>query len=192
MTRVCREAARRDHHRVNARHHGGLGEREPLIDANLEPVDHRRLTRVIIRRWSAACSGRAVQHGRVCTMTHARRDGVSDLTIETVDHDGIVVMAFNGDIDITNAGQARTAIEEQLNNHPIGIVVYLAVGFLASTGLSLLGEAHRRAHQAGVGFAVVATARSPRRALLATGMDRILLLHETVPHAVEALRTTSS
>ncbi|HUQ59373.1 STAS domain-containing protein [Lentzea sp.] len=125
-------------------------------------------------------------------MTRAQRAGISNLSIETVDHDGVVVMAFNGDIDITNAGQARTAIEEQLNHHPIGIVVYLAVGFLASTGLSLLGEANRRAHQGGIGFAVVAAARSPRRALLATGMDRILLLHETVPHAVEALRNPTS
>ncbi|WP_434441682.1 STAS domain-containing protein [Lentzea sp. E54] len=121
-------------------------------------------------------------------MTRADSDGISGLSIDTIDHDGVVVMAFNGDIDITNAGRARTALEEQLNSHPVGIVVYLAVGFLASTGLSLLGEANQRAEQAGIGFAVVATAHSARRSLLATGMDRVLQLHETVPHAIEALR----
>ena len=116
---------------------------------------------------------------------------VSDLTVETVDHDGVVVMVLSGDIDITNAAQARTALEEQLNHHPIGIVVCLAVGFLASTGLALLGAAHRRAHQSGIGFAVVAASHSARRSLLVAGMDRVLLLHESVPHAVETLRTAS-
>ncbi|MGZ3146340.1 STAS domain-containing protein [Lentzea chajnantorensis] len=124
-------------------------------------------------------------------MTHARRDGISDLTIETVDHDGVLVVALNGDIDITNASQVRTALEEQLNTHPVGIVVWLAVGFLASTGLSTLGEASRRAQQAGVGFAVVAAAHSARRSLLVAGMDSVLLVHESVPHAVEALRTAA-
>ncbi len=121
-------------------------------------------------------------------MTHSRSYGTSDLNIETVEHDDVVVMVLNGDIDITNVEQARTAIEAQLNNHPAGIVVYLAVGFLASTGLSMLGAANQRAKQAGIGFAVVATTHPARRSLLATGLDQILLLHETVPHAVEALR----
>ncbi|GGN28968.1 hypothetical protein GCM10011609_85620 [Lentzea pudingi] len=125
-------------------------------------------------------------------MTHAPLDGISDLSIEAIDHDGVVLMALTGDIDITNAGQARAAIEEQLNNHPIGIVICLAVSFLASTGLSMLGEVHRRTQQAGIGFAVVATTRSAQRSLQASGMDRILLLHDTVPHAVEGLQKATA
>jgi anti-anti-sigma factor len=125
-------------------------------------------------------------------VTHRQDFGTSDLNIETVEHDGVVVMVLNGDIDITNVDQARTAIEAQLNNYPVGIVVYLAVGFLASTGLSMLGAANQRAKQAGIGFAVVATERPARRSLLATGLDQVLLMHETVPHAVEALRGAST
>ncbi|WP_189155037.1 STAS domain-containing protein [Lentzea pudingi] len=125
-------------------------------------------------------------------MTRTHSDGISDLSIDTIDHDGVVVMAVTGDIDITNAGQLRAAIEDGLNSCPVGIVVYLAVGFLASSGLSILGEANQRARQAGTGFAVVATVRSARRSLLTAGMDRVLLLHETVPHAVEALRTAAA
>ncbi|ANZ41665.1 hypothetical protein BBK82_42675 [Lentzea guizhouensis] len=125
-------------------------------------------------------------------MTRAQSDGTSELKIETVEHDGVAVVALSGDIDITNSNRARLAIEAQLNNYPIGIVVYLAVGFLASTGLSLLGEAHRRAKLAGIGFAVVATERPARRTLLVAGMDRVLPLYETVPHAVEALRKASA
>lgn len=127
-----------------------------------------------------------------CTMTHGQSNGISHLGVEVIDHDGVTVMALTGDLDITNAGQARTAIEAQLNNHPIGIVVYLAVGFLASTGLSMLGEANLRARQAGIGFAVVATERASRRPLEATGLDQILLLHDSIPHAVEALRDASA
>ncbi|WP_177221158.1 STAS domain-containing protein [Lentzea xinjiangensis] len=124
-------------------------------------------------------------------MTRGQGEGVSHLSIETIDHDGVLVMAVSGDIDITNGGQARTAIEEQMNNHPVGIVVHLAVGFFASTGLSLLAEANQRARQAGIGFAVVATERASRRPLVAAGLDQVLQLHESVPHAVEALRQAS-
>lgn len=114
--------------------------------------------------------------------------GVSHLKFETIDHDGVVVMALNGDVDITNVDQARAAIEAEMNNRPDGIVVYLAVGFFASTGLSMLAEANQRARQAGIGFAVVASERATRRPLTASGLDQVLLVHETVPHAVKALQ----
>lgn len=127
-----------------------------------------------------------------CTVRRGQSNRTSDLDVEAVDHDGVTVMAITGDIDITNADQARAAFEAQLNNHPIGIVVYLAVGFLASAGLSMLGEAHQRARQAGIGFAVVANERASRRPLEATGLDQVMQLHETVPHAVEALRTAAA
>ncbi|KOV82440.1 STAS domain-containing protein [Nocardia sp. NRRL S-836] len=117
---------------------------------------------------------------------------MSHLSIETVDHDGVVVMALNGDVDITNVDRARAAIQDQMNTHPIGIVLYLAVGFFASTGLAMLGEANQRARQAGIGFAVVATGRASLRSLTVTGLGQVLMLHETVPHAVEALRQASA
>lgn len=83
-----------------------------------------------------------------CTMTGVQAGNISHLNVEAIDHDGIVVIAVNGDIDITNADQARAAVEAQMNTHPHGIVVYLAVGFFASTGLSMLAEANQRARQA--------------------------------------------
>ncbi|WP_329792166.1 STAS domain-containing protein [Lentzea sp. DG1S-22] len=125
-------------------------------------------------------------------MTDRPGGGISHLEIETIDHDGVVVMVVSGDIDITNVNQARVAVEEQMNHHPEGIVVCLAVGFFASTGLSLLAETNQRARLAGIRFAVVAPGRTTRRALEATGLDQVLPLHETVPHAVEALRTSTT
>ena len=46
----------------------------------------------------------------------------------------------------------------------------------------MLGEASQRAGYAGIGFSVVVTSRTTRRALDATGVDQVQLLHGTVPH----------
>lgn len=126
------------------------------------------------------------------TVTGGQSGGISHLNVEAIDHDGVVVVAINGDIDITNVDKARAAVEAQMHTHPGGIVVHLAVGFFASTGLSMLAEANQRARQAGIGFAVVVTKDVTRRALVVTGMDQVLLLHETVPHAIEALLAAST
>jgi anti-anti-sigma factor len=84
----------------------------------------------------------------------------------------VPVVTLTGEIDMTNADHMRAAIEEQLNRHPVGIVVYLAVDFLASSGLSILVECNRRAQQTGIGFAVVATATAARCPITAIGLDQ--------------------
>lgn len=58
-------------------------------------------------------------------MSRAQR-GISDLNIETIDHDGVEVMALNGDIDIIDVGQARIALRPlpELRGAPSGRTHY--------------------------------------------------------------------
>ncbi|HEX8867287.1 MAG TPA: STAS domain-containing protein [Lentzea sp.] len=124
-------------------------------------------------------------------MTSENADGTSRMSADTADYDGVVVVVLTGEIDMTNAAQMRIAVEAELDRRPVGIVVHLAVEFLASAGLSVLVESNQRAQRAGIGFAVVATASAARRPLTAVGLDQVLPVHDAVADAVEALREAS-
>ncbi|ANZ42557.1 hypothetical protein BBK82_07505 [Lentzea guizhouensis] len=89
---------------------------------------------------------------------------------------------------MTNADEAREALETTLDTRPAGLVVDLAVQFIASSGLAVLVEISQRAEQDGIGFAVAAADRAARRPLVLTSMDQIFDLYESAPDAVEALR----
>lgn len=76
------------------------------------------------------------------------------------------VVAFEGELDLAEAGVAAEALEEALSASERGIVADLsALSFLGSTGVRVLLEARARAADAGRGFRLV-QGRGPARRLI--------------------------
>lgn len=106
--------------------------------------------------------------------------------------DGIPVLAFAGDLDVATRRAARDALQGVLAAGTGPLVLDLTdLGFLDSTGLTVLINTHNEARRAGRPFAIVVPAGAPRRTLELSGLDEELRLAESFAGANEALAASS-
>jgi anti-sigma B factor antagonist len=95
---------------------------------------------------------------------------------ETERDEGVVRVVLSGDLDVSTA----PSVEEQLialedDQLPPRLVIDLSdLGFIDSTGLSLLINADRRGRKAGRHVTIVSGSGPPRRILETTGLGRRL------------------
>jgi anti-sigma B factor antagonist len=102
--------------------------------------------------------------------------------------DGAVIVSLEGELDLYNAEDVRSALLDACASEPKVLVVDLeAVRFIDSTALGVLIEARSRMadHE---GFRLAAPGLEARRALEVSGLDRHFLVHDTVAEALEAAR----
>ncbi|MFJ1767242.1 STAS domain-containing protein [Amycolatopsis sp. NPDC088138] len=111
-----------------------------------------------------------------------------DLAI-TVERSGwTLVVAVDGDVDLSTAPMLRHALGEALGRAPRRIVVDLSlVRFLNTAGLEVLLDAHRRAGQ-DTDLRLVATTRATWRPLQLTRTHERLVIHASLATAIAALR----
>jgi anti-sigma B factor antagonist len=108
------------------------------------------------------------------------------LAVERTSSDGVEVLLVEGEIDVATAPRLISALNETLGNVKGSLVVDLTdVGFMDSTGLALLINAHRRLKHRRRGFAVVCPAGPLRRVFEITDMIDTLQVH---PDRVSAAR----
>jgi anti-sigma B factor antagonist len=90
------------------------------------------------------------------------------------------VVALEGEIDLSTAPEAEQRIQAAEETSPSRLVIDLReVTFMDSSGLRVLLTAHRRAEEAGRGFALVKGGGTVNRLLDVTGLtDRLELLDE--------------
>ncbi len=107
------------------------------------------------------------------------------------DHDGVMVAAISGEVDISNAQSVSQALTE-LPNLAQGLVVDLRdVAYMDSTAISLLHELAVRLRQRSQRLIVLCPPDAPPRRVL-----ELTALHTTVPvlddlgPAIQALRDT--
>ena len=84
------------------------------------------------------------------------RGAVISLAVERSQVDGYELLAVEGELDIATAPRMITALNEAFAELNLPLVVDLSsVGFMDSTGLALLMNAHRRVKRRGQRFAIV-------------------------------------
>ncbi|HEX7305211.1 STAS domain-containing protein [Lentzea sp.] len=108
--------------------------------------------------------------------------------IQTSDHDGVLVAVVKGELDMINVDAVGTALFEQLDKEPDGLVVELAVDFMGSSALSVLLKLYGQAQTKGVGFAIVAVQAAAVRPLMASALSQVLPVAQSVDEAVELAR----
>ena len=93
------------------------------------------------------------------------------LAVERTSRDGVDVLLVEGEIDVASAPRLIAALNDAVAEAARSVIIDLtSVGFMDSTGLALLINAHRRLAVRRKGFAVVCPAGPLRRVFEITDM----------------------
>jgi anti-sigma B factor antagonist len=96
---------------------------------------------------------------------------VLPLAVERTSRDGVDVLSVEGEIDVASAPRLIAALNDAVAEAARSVIIDLtSVGFMDSTGLALLINAHRRLAVRRKGFAVVCPAGPLRRVFEITDM----------------------
>jgi anti-sigma B factor antagonist len=96
---------------------------------------------------------------------------VLPLAVERTSRDGVDVLFVEGEIDVATAPRLIAALNDAVAEAVRSVIIDLtSVGFMDSTGLALLINAHRRLSRRHKGFAVVCPAGPLRRVFALTDM----------------------
>jgi len=96
---------------------------------------------------------------------------VLPLAVERTSRDGVDVLFVEGEIDVATAPRLIAALNDAVSEAVRSVIIDLtSVGFMDSTGLALLINAHRRLSRRDKGFAVVCPAGPLRRVFELTDM----------------------
>ena len=102
---------------------------------------------------------------------------------------GAVVLHLVGELDLYNADEIRSALEEALAQDPSRIVIEMSeVEFVDSTALGVLIEARSKLGRSTLLLA--APQLETRRTLQVSGLDRHLPVHDSVADALGAAEST--
>jgi anti-sigma B factor antagonist len=96
---------------------------------------------------------------------------VLPVAVERTSRDGVDVLFVEGEIDVASAPRLIAALNDAVAEAARSVIIDLtSVGFMDSTGLALLINAHRRLAVRRKGFAVVCPAGPLRRVFEITDM----------------------
>ncbi|MCX2951549.1 STAS domain-containing protein [Lentzea sp. NEAU-D7] len=108
--------------------------------------------------------------------------------MKTSDHDGVVVAVISGELDMISVDGIGTALFDQVDKRPAGLVVELAVDFMGSSALSMLLELNARSQREGVELVIVAAQAAAVRPMMASALSQVLPLAQSVDEAVKLVR----
>ncbi|WP_246023455.1 STAS domain-containing protein [Nocardia yunnanensis] len=108
--------------------------------------------------------------------------GISRLLTVSRDSAGdVTVVSAAGEIDILSAAALREALDEVTADHDLPVIDLSAVEFMGSVGLSVLLELADRVRPQRVRVVV---SKHVRRPIEVTGLDKLLVLYDSLPEAL--------
>lgn len=102
-------------------------------------------------------------------------------------HDGVPVLALRGDLDVATRRSARDALQGALQAQRALVLDLTGLGFLDSTGLTVLINSADEARRLGRPFAIAVPPGGPRRVLELSGLDEELPMADSVEAALTVL-----
>ncbi|MGE9807312.1 MULTISPECIES: STAS domain-containing protein [unclassified Janibacter] len=112
-----------------------------------------------------------------------------NLSVTSADHDGVTVVAAEGEIDVYTAQILRDALDRHISAGQHTIVADLErVTFLDSTGLGVLVGRLKLLRNHSGWLHLVATQDRILRVFSITGLDRVFPIHATREDAIDAAK----
>jgi anti-anti-sigma factor len=111
------------------------------------------------------------------------------MQLKEATHEGIDVFALRGDIDLHFTPALRSVLQAKINEHCPALIVDLAqVGFIGSTGLSVLMEYFRDCGRYGGVLCLCGLSDELNEVFRMVRLDRIIPMFATVNEAANAIR----
>lgn len=102
------------------------------------------------------------------------------MKIESRDHDGTVVVALTGEVDLQHSPTIRKHLMELMFDRRPVVVDLAAVAYIDSSGIASLVEAYQMARKNGTRFVLAAVSAPAMRVLQLARLDKVFDLSETV------------
>jgi anti-anti-sigma factor len=119
---------------------------------------------------------------------HALADKPSLLKLAERRDGDAVVLSAEGIVDTAAAPTLTDQIRAILRRRPAVLVIDLSeVTFLATAGMSVLMEAHRKCEELDISFRVVAQGPVTVKSMQLLGIDDLLAIYPTVPTALNGI-----
>jgi anti-anti-sigma factor len=115
-------------------------------------------------------------------------NGGALLTVATAVQDGVVVVSLAGELDMSSAATAATALRNSTTDAKSVVVDMTALRFFASAGLNVLLQLRRDLQDKGVQVRLAADQRAVLRPLELMGVADQFEIYTTVAAAVVAAR----
>lgn len=107
------------------------------------------------------------------------------LYIETTTTEGVGIISARGEVDLSTADTLRAEIDDVFAAGRRRVIVDLTdVEFIDSAGLGVLAGSHKKAEDAGIGFAVVTARQAILRPLEITKLVNVLTVVPTLDAAL--------
>jgi anti-sigma B factor antagonist len=108
-----------------------------------------------------------------------------ELRLDSRDEGDWTVLAVVGEVDLSSAPLLRARIEELVHLGAQRVVVDLqGVGFMDSSGLSVLVACMKRMREAGGALAIACPNHSILKVFTVTGLDRLFAIRPSVDEAI--------
>ena len=98
---------------------------------------------------------------------------------EISEQQGAVVVALEGDVDLSTSPEARRVLLDAVRKGRPVIVDLAGVTYIDSSGVASLVESLQSARKAGCEFALAAVSEPARRVLELARLDKVFTIHET-------------
>jgi anti-sigma B factor antagonist len=93
---------------------------------------------------------------------------------------GMVVVSFEGDVDLESSPAARKVLLEQVGRKRDVVVDLSRVEYIDSSGVASLVEAYQDSRRHGMQFALAAVSPRALRVLQLARLDKVFTIHETL------------
>jgi anti-anti-sigma factor len=110
------------------------------------------------------------------------------LTVSTTERDDVVIVSMAGELDMTTADRAATALKTAATRGATLIVDLTGLEFFSSAGLNLLLQLHEDARENHITVLIAGDQRAVFRPLELTGLAELFPIHATLADALEACR----
>ncbi len=106
---------------------------------------------------------------------------------QSTERDGVMVVAFTGDVDLQSSPEARKALLAAVGGGKSVLVDLSGVGYIDSSGVASLVESLQTARKSGNALALAAVSEGALRVLQLARLDRVFTIHETVEQGLADL-----
>lgn len=99
---------------------------------------------------------------------------------------GILVVSFQGDVDLEYSPQARRVLLDSVKQRRDVLVDLSGVSYIDSSGVANLVEAFQLSRETGTGFALVSVNAAALRVLQLARLDKVFTIHASLEDGLDA------